>query len=128
MRRAPKEIARRALAAGGLGRDAGSLAEEAEQGGLVLRPLGVDPLDEEHRVLGPEERALVHGPDVHRQAFQQRSGLLDAGEHAERPVGLREALEPDLRLDVLVETPGVQDLDGAIEVDVRDLAGLDLGL
>jgi hypothetical protein len=29
---------------------------------------------------------------------------------------------------VLVETPGVQDLDGAIEVDVRDLAGLDLGL
>ena len=77
---------------------------------------------------GPKSVPSSMAQTFDRQALQQRSGLLDAGEHAERPVGLREALEPDLRLDVLVETPGVQDLDGAIEVDVRDLAGLDLGL
>src|SRR5690348_17978807 len=40
--------ARRALAAGGLGGDAGGLAEEAQQRGLVLRPLGVR--SEERRV------------------------------------------------------------------------------
>ncbi len=120
--------ARRALAAGRLRRDAGGLAEEAQQRRLVLRPLRVDALDEEHGVFGPEQRALVHGPDVHRQPVQQRGRLLDAGEDAEGPVGLGEALEPDLGLDPLVETAGAQDLDGSIEVDVRDLAGFDLGV
>src|SRR4026208_595641 len=51
-----------------------------------------------------------------------------ARQHAERPVGLREALEAELGLHALVESPGPQDLDGAIEVDVGDLTRLDLGL
>ena len=79
-------------------------------------------------LLGAEQRPLVHRPDVDRQALEQARGLLDAGQDPERPVGLREALQADLGLDVLVEALGAKDLDGAVEVDVRDLAGLDLGL
>ena len=44
-------LARRPLAARRLGGDAGGLAEEAEQRGLVLRPVEVVPLDHQHRLV-----------------------------------------------------------------------------
>src|SRR5262249_17932732 len=76
----------------------------------------------------PEQGPLVHGPGVHGEPLEERRDLLDAGEDAESPVGLGEALEPDLGLDALSDVSRVQDLDGAREVDVGDLARSDLGL
>src|SRR4029453_8651094 len=92
-----------------------------------LGPLGIDTLDDEHGVLGTEERSLVHRGDVHWEAFEERRRLLDTRQHAKRPVRLREALETDLGLHALVESPGPEDLDGAIEADVGDFSALDLG-
>ena len=103
-------LARRALAPGGLGGDAGGLAEEPEERRLVFRPLDVGALDDEHRLMRAEQRPLVHGPDVDREPLEQGRRFLDAGEHPEAPVRLREALQPDLRLDALREAAGAEDL------------------
>src|SRR4030095_14902190 len=121
-------VPRGPLAARVLRREAGGLTKQAEEGGLVLGPLGIDTLDDEHGVLGTEQRSLVHRGDVHREAFEAPRRLPETRQHAERPVRLREALETDLGLHALVESPGSEDLDGAIEVDVGDFARLDLGL
>src|SRR5262249_57159147 len=67
-------------------------------------------------------------PYVDGKPLEQCSRFLDPRENAEAPVGLREALETDLRLDALGEALGFQDLDRALEVDIRHLARLDLGL
>ena len=121
-------LARRALAPGGLGRDAGGLAEEPEERRLVFRPLDVGALDDEHRLMRAEQRPLIHGPDVDREPLEQARRFLDPGEHPEAPVRLREALQPDLRLDALREAAGPEDLHGAGEVDVRHLSRFDVGL
>jgi hypothetical protein len=120
-------LARRLLAARGLRGDARGLAEQTEEGGLVLRPLHVGALDDEHRLIGGEQRALVHGAHVDRHAVEQRRHLLDAGEHAPLPV-FGEALEVDLGLHALAIAPVGQDLHRASEVDVGHLAALDLGV
>jgi hypothetical protein len=66
-------------------------------------------------------------PHVDGDAVEQRGGLLDPCQHTPVPV-LGQRLEVDLGLDVLAVTPRGQDLDGALEVDVGDVAGLDLGV
>ena len=66
------------LAARRLGRDPRGLAEEAEEGRLVLRPVHVDALDGENGLVGPEHRPLVHGGHVDRQPFEEVGGLLDS--------------------------------------------------
>src|SRR5436309_6696142 len=120
-------VGRGLLAARGLGRDPRGLAEQAEEGRLVLGPLDVGPLDAEHRLVGLEDGPFVHGPDVHRHALQERRGLLDAREDAPAPV-LREALQIDLRLHALLVPAVDQDLDRAREIDVGNLAALDVGV
>src|SRR5262249_60761763 len=115
-------IARRALAPRGLGGDAGGLAEEPQERCFVRRPLDVGALDDEHGLVRTEDRALVHSPYVDGKPLEQCSRFLDPRENAKAPVGLREALETDLRLDALGEALGFQDLDLALEVDLRDLA------
>src|SRR5262249_5713589 len=72
-------------------------------------------------------RALVHRLDVDLHALEQPGGLLDAGQHPPMPV-LGQGLQVDLGLDFLAIAPGVENLHGALEVDVGDLAGLDVGV
>src|SRR5258706_15284769 len=120
-------LARRLLAARGLRRDAGRLAQEAEQRRLVLRPLDVRALDAEDGLVGLEDRALVHRRHVDRLALEQRRDLFDAGEDAPLPV-LGKALEVHLGLDALAIVSMLQDLNGAGEVDVGDFAALDVGV
>ena len=121
-------VAGRPFAPRRLGSDAGGLAEETEQGRLVLGPLDIRSLDHHDRLIGAEDGALVHRPHVHGQAFEQPGRLLDTGEDPERPVRLGEALEANLGLDARVESSRRQDLDRAGEIDVGHLPGFDLGL
>src|SRR5205085_5144430 len=51
----------------------------------------------------------------------------DTDQHAPVPV-LGQRFQVDLGLDVLAVAAGVEDLDGALEVDVGDVAGLDVGV
>src|SRR3989475_7055445 len=120
-------LTRRLLAARRLRGDTGRLGQEAEQRRLVLRPLDVRALDAEDGLVGLEDRALVHRPHVHRLALEQRRDLLDAGQDAPRPV-LGKALEVHLGLHALAIVAMLQDLDGAGEIDVGDLAALDVGV
>ena len=122
-------LARRALAPGGLGGDAGGLAEEPEERRLVLRPLDVGALDDEHRLVRAEERPLVHGPDVDGQALEQAPPppRCRRGRRSSSPA-CGKLLSRISALTRLREAAGSQDLHGAREVDVRHLARLDLGL
>src|SRR3989454_12360461 len=120
-------VSRGLLAARRFGRDPRGLAEQAEEGRLVLGPLDVGALDAEHRLEGLEHGPFVHRPDVHRHALEERPGLLDAGEDAPAPV-LGQALQIDLRLHALLVPAVGEDLDRAAEIDVGHLAALDVGV
>src|SRR6266571_1235918 len=120
-------LTRRLLAAGRLGGDAGGLADQAEQGRLVPRPLDVGALERQHRLVRTKERALVHRAHRHRHTFEQRRGLVDAGQDAPLPV-VGEALDVDLGLHALAVIAMPEDLDGPLEVHVRNVAALDLGV
>src|SRR5881628_3309049 len=76
IRRAPNEITCRSPAAF-LQRAALVAMPEAWQRGLVLRPLDVGALEDEHGLIGREQRALVHRAHGDRHALEQRGRLLD---------------------------------------------------
>ena len=119
-------LARDLLAARGLRGDAGGLAEQAEQRGLVLCPLDVDAVDHDDRLVGVEDRPFVHRLHVDGHAFQQRRDLFDARQNAPLPI-VGEALQVDLGLDPLPVVAMPEDLDRPLEVDVGDVAALDVG-
>ena len=116
-------LPRRLLAAGRLGRDPRGLAEEAEERGLVLRPVHVDALDGEDGLVGAEHRPFVHGGHIDRQPVQEVGGLLDSRQDPPGPVP-RQALQVHLGLDARPVASGPEDLHRPVEVDVGDLARL----
>src|SRR5213593_3381102 len=107
--------------------DPRGLTEEAEQRGLVLRPFDVRALDAEHGLVRLEEQPLVHRPHVHRLALEEGCDFLDARENAPLPV-FGEGLQVDLGLDPLAVTAMSEDLNGAREIHIGDLAALDVGV
>src|SRR5262249_60249754 len=71
--------------------------------------------------------SLVHRLDVDGHVFEERGRLLDARKHAPLPV-FGEGLEVHLGPHPLAVAARLEDLHGALEVDVVDLAVLDLGV
>src|SRR5215216_1232685 len=120
-----RSLARGEPASGGPRRHPRSLAQKAQDRSLVLGEGAVGTGEGQHRLVGAADRTLRDRPRLRLGSLQKPGHLVQAGDY-EPFVGIG-GLVGDLGVNRRVfETSGAQDLHRPVEVDVGDLAALDL--